>query len=205
MVKDCRDINELHPYVKHLAEKLLAECKKQGLNIIITETYRTKERQDYLYAQGRTRPGSIVTNAKGSDMQSMHQWRLAFDICHNKRGDEYNNTILNKVGKIGRNLGLSWGGDWTSFVDKPHFEYTEGLTIKDLKAGKTIKAKVKPENIIEVKKSIEKFNLDGKMIDIEVLDKDDTGYVKLRDLECSKIEVTWDPVKKVRGIRIRED
>lgn len=204
MVKDCRDLNELHPYVKHLAEKLLAECKRQGLNIIITETYRTKERQDYLYAQGRTRPGNIVTNAKGASMQSIHQWRLAFDICHNKRGDEYNMTILNKAAKIAKSFGLEWGGDWTSFTDYPHFQYVEGLDIADLKAGKTIKAKV-GEGMVEVKEKTEKFNLNGKIIDISLLDLNDTGYVKLRDLECAKIEITWDPVKKIRGIRIKED
>lgn len=204
MSKQCRDLNELHPYVKHLAEKLLAECKKQGLNIIVTETYRTVERQDYLYAQGRTRPGNIVTNAKGSSKSSIHQWRLAFDICNNKRGDEYNRTILNKVGQIGKSIGLEWGGDWTSFVDTPHFQYVEGLSISDLKAGKTIKAKV-GEGVVEAKKRTEKFDLNGKIMEVSILDTDDTGYIKLRDLECDKIEITWDPVKKIRGIRIRED
>lgn len=201
MSSQCRDLNELHPYVKQLAEKLLAECKKQGLNIIVTETYRSKERQDYLYEQGRTRPGNVVTNARGKDMESMHQWRLAFDICHNKVGDEYNEAIINKVGKIGRSIGLEWGGDWTSFVDKPHFQYVEGLTIKDLKAGKTIKAQA---GIVKAKQQTEKFNLNGSIVDVEVLDVEGNGYIKLRDLECAKLEITWDQSKKMRGLRIRE-
>lgn len=82
---ECRDINELHPKVKELALKLVELCKQNGLNIAIGETYRTKERQNELYAQGRTKPGNIVTNARGDSMSSYHQWRLAFDIFNNKK------------------------------------------------------------------------------------------------------------------------
>lgn len=136
MVEVYKDLNELHPKVKELAQKLLDECKKQGLNIVVGETYRSVERQDYLYAQGRTRPGSIITNAKGSSMSSYHQWRLAFDVFQNIRGEEYNRIILAKVGAIGQKLGLEWGGSWSSFEDTPHFQYTFGLSIQDLRNGK---------------------------------------------------------------------
>lgn len=131
-----RDLNELNPKVKALAESLIAECKRQGLNIGISETYRSPERQDYLYAQGRTRPGSIITKVKGSSMSSYHQWRLAFDVFNNVRGEEYNPTVINKVGAIGKTLGLEWGGSWSGFRDTPHFQYTFGLSIEDLKNGK---------------------------------------------------------------------
>ncbi|WP_069999642.1 M15 family metallopeptidase [Cellulosilyticum sp. I15G10I2] len=131
-----KDLDELHPKVKELALKLLEECKKAKLNIGISEAYRTIERQDYLYAQGRTRPGSIVTYARGSSMSSYHQWGLAFDVYNNVIGDAYNVTILNKVGTIGQKLGLEWGGNWASFKDRSHFQYTFGLSIADLNAGK---------------------------------------------------------------------
>lgn len=136
MISICNDINELHPKVRELAIKLLQECKKQGLNIKIGETYRTKERQDYLYAQGRTRSGIIVTYVRGSSMSSYHQWRLAFDIFNNVRGAEYDINILKKAGKIGEKLGLEWGGSWSGFMDTPHFQYTFGLSIKELNNGK---------------------------------------------------------------------
>lgn len=136
MIEMCRDINELHPKVKELAEALLELCKREGLNIKIGETYRTVERQDYLYEQGRTRPGNIVTNARGSSMSSYHQWRLAFDIYQNIKGAEYDSNILKRVGKLGQSIGLEWGGSWSSFSDTPHFQYTFGLSIKDLNLGK---------------------------------------------------------------------
>ena len=134
--KRCDDVNELHPYVKELALKLQKEAKKQGLDMKVIDTYRSKERQDFLYSQGRTRPGSIVTNAKGSDMASYHNWRLAFDCIQNKKGYEYDSKFLNKLGKIGQSIGLEWGGGWSGFKDAPHFQYTFGLSIKDLKNGK---------------------------------------------------------------------
>ncbi|MDF2612359.1 MAG: D-alanyl-D-alanine carboxypeptidase [Clostridia bacterium] len=131
-----KDLDELHPKVKSLALKLLEECKKEGLNIKISETYRTTDRQDYLYAQGRTRSGSIVTYSRGSSMSSYHQWRLAFDIYNDVPGDAYNLDILNKAGAIGEQLGLEWGGSWQGFRDTPHFQYTFGLSIADLRSGK---------------------------------------------------------------------
>lgn len=151
MPEICRDLNELHPKVKELALKFLEECKKQGLNIGISETYRSVERQDYLYAQGRTRSGNIVTQSRGSSMQSYHQWRLAFDMFNNVRGQEYNEAILTKAGKIGQKLGLEWGGSWRGFKDSPHFQYAFGLTINDLKNGKkppeTVVVKVDEEQV----------------------------------------------------------
>lgn len=111
------DLNELHPLVKEQAELLLQLCKSNGLNVKIIETYRTQDRQDYLYAQGRTRPGNIVTWTRNSN----HTSRKAFDLIQNKIGDEYNHSFLVKVGKLAKEVGLDWGGDWQQ-QDMPHFE-----------------------------------------------------------------------------------
>lgn len=131
-----RDLSLLNSYVKTLAEKFLEKCKAQGLDVIITQTLRTSLEQDELYAQGRTKPGKIVTNAKGG--YSMHNYGLAFDIAIKKNGaivwdDE---ALYSKAGKIGESIGLEWGGSWRSFKDYPHFQWTNGLTIKDLLNGK---------------------------------------------------------------------
>ena len=72
-----RDINELNPKVAKLARKLIDECDKQNIDILITSTYRDAESQNALYAIGRTKAGRKVTNAKGG--QSFHNWRCAFD------------------------------------------------------------------------------------------------------------------------------
>ena len=61
-----RDITLCHPRLQTLATELIKECAKQGLQIKIGETFRTVAEQDAFYAQGRTKPGNKVTNARGS-------------------------------------------------------------------------------------------------------------------------------------------
>jgi uncharacterized protein YraI len=131
-----RDITQCHPRLQTLASKLIAEGSKQGLAIKIGECFRTVAEQDALYAQGRTTSGSIVTNAKGSSYSSMHQWGIAFDVIRNDGKGAYNNSDgwFDNVGKIGKKLGLEWGGDWSSPIDKPHFQLADwGSTPTKLK------------------------------------------------------------------------
>jgi len=119
-----RDITLCHPELQEKAEKLVSACKGHGLLIGIGECFRTVAEQDKLYAQGRTAPGEIVTNAKGSSYSSHHQWGTAFDIYRNDGTGAYNDNdgFFSKVGAIGVKIGLEWGGNWTSPVDKPHFQ-----------------------------------------------------------------------------------
>ena len=128
-----RGIDKLHPELQVCVNKFLQECKKQGLDVLITETLRTKEEQEELYAQGRTKPGNIVTNARG--YQSPHAWGVAFDFCRNEKGREYDNTdgFFEFVGEIAKTIfddteyDLFWGGDFKTFVDKPHIEMIKYL------------------------------------------------------------------------------
>ena len=115
------DRNKLHPWLNYKLGLLLKKCNKKGIYLIITEGYRTVKYQDKLYAQGRTTKGNIVTNAKGNDYQSQHQWGIAFDIAINDSKLLYDTATIKKVAKIGKKLGLAWGGDWVIPVDMPHF------------------------------------------------------------------------------------
>lgn len=119
-----RDIKLCHPRLQKLAAELVEKCSEQGLKIKIGETYRTVAEQDALYAQGRTEPGNIVTNAPGKSYSSYHQWGTAFDIFRNDGSGAYNESgkFFERVGQIGKAIGLEWGGDWKSIVDKPHFQ-----------------------------------------------------------------------------------
>jgi peptidoglycan L-alanyl-D-glutamate endopeptidase CwlK len=120
-----RGTEHLHPELQVICEKFLNYCQLAGLNVKITDTLRTKAEQDEAYAQGRTKPGSIITNVQYPN--SAHCWGVAFDICQNIKGREYDDSdnFFAKCGKIGESLGLTWGGSWKSFVDKPHFEMTK--------------------------------------------------------------------------------
>lgn len=117
------DRKALHPWLDYKLGLLLDECRKKGIYLIITEGYRTKEYQDKLYAKGRTAPGNIVTNAKGSSYSSQHMWGIAFDIAINDKRHLYDEKQIKKVAEIAKSdsVGLGWGGDWKSFKDTPHF------------------------------------------------------------------------------------
>jgi peptidoglycan L-alanyl-D-glutamate endopeptidase CwlK len=132
-----RDLNDLHPKVKSLCEAFIKACKKQGIDVIITSTYRDGKSQDALYAQGRTTAGKIVTNAKAG--QSFHNWRVAFDFVPLVNGKAQWNDIatFTKCGEIAESVGLEWAGRWKKFKELAHCQYTGGLRLADFQAGKT--------------------------------------------------------------------
>ncbi len=119
-----RDVNKLHPRLQAKIKELEYLCKEEGLKIGISECLRTVKEQDDLYAKGRTKPGKVVTNAKGSSYSSMHQWAIAFDFYRNDGKGAYNTSghFFEKVGKLGKKVGLEWGGEWMSIKDLPHFQ-----------------------------------------------------------------------------------
>jgi peptidoglycan L-alanyl-D-glutamate endopeptidase CwlK len=133
-----RDINDLLPKVAGLCRAFVEECRENGIDVIITSTVRTMEEQNDLYAQGRTKPGKRVTNAKAG--QSYHNHRCAFDFCPVVAGKAMWNDSATfiKCGEIAESLGLEWAGRWKTMKELAHCQYTGGLTIADLQSGKMI-------------------------------------------------------------------
>lgn len=141
-------LDGLHPYVKQKTEELIRNANARLTNhkMMITQAFRSKAEQDALYAQGRTKPGAIVTNAKGGT--SMHNFGLAIDFClvtpdgkrtvWDVKGDFDKDGVADwmEVVEEAKKLGFTWGGDWTSFVDMPHFQMLGGLTESQVRAGK---------------------------------------------------------------------
>ncbi len=190
-----RKIEDLQPVLQRGATELITRCKNNGLDVLITQTLRDIEYQNQLYAQGRTKPGSIVTNARGGE--SYHNYGLAFDICKNVKGHEYDDVaFFKKVGEIWTEMGGMWGGNFDGFVDTPHFEFSGGLTIKDLQNGKELSADTVMEwEDIMVSKS--KFLVNGKETDVNVILYENKNYVELRELEKLGISVGYDSKKKM--------
>lgn len=140
-----KDIRMCHPVLQELAEKWIIRCGEEGIRVKIGECFRTVAEQNALYEQGRTKPGNVVTNAKGTSYSSQHQWGIAFDFYLQMdvdgdgtiSDDAYNDStgLFRKAGEIGKKLGLGWGGDWKSIVDKPHLYLPDwGSTTEKLKA-----------------------------------------------------------------------
>lgn len=119
---------QLKPIVARKAMDLIDKCKHQNIIIEITEGFRTLKRQADLYAQGRTAPGIIVTDARAGT--SNHNYGVAFDICFVVDGKRVYKGPWKTVGAIGKSVGLSWGGDWKK-PDQPHFEYLAGYQTTD--------------------------------------------------------------------------
>lgn len=126
-----RDINDLNPYVAKLCRLFIKKCKDAGIEVIITSTYRDNASQNAIYAQGRTKPGKIVTFAKGG--QSWHNYRCAFDFAVTKHGeiDWGDRKSYLAARKIGEALGL----EGLSF-ELAHLQARGGLTLSQAAAGK---------------------------------------------------------------------
>lgn len=109
-----RDITQLHPLARMLAEALEAKAAARDLYIKITDCVRSKDEQNGIDASR--------TNVKYP--YSFHNWGLAFDICFNSKNNPYPSDpkVWDEVGKIAESIGLEWGGRWVKPVDKPHFQ-----------------------------------------------------------------------------------
>ena len=112
----------LKPELQVRTEQLISEMFKRGHAVMVFQGFRSFEEQDYLYAQGRTRRGAIVTNAKAG--QSNHNYGTAVDIVFLVNGNPSwdNSHPWSLLGEVGEAVGLEWGGNWTGFVDRPHFQ-----------------------------------------------------------------------------------
>jgi hypothetical protein len=126
-------IETLHPKVKDKAREFINRVEKElGIKLRVTSGFRTWKEQDELYAQGRTKAGSIVTNAKGG--QSNHNFGTAIDVVPIVGGKaDWNTKRWNDIAKVGKEVGFVWGGDWKGLVDKPHFEMNFGNTLAQLR------------------------------------------------------------------------
>jgi peptidoglycan L-alanyl-D-glutamate endopeptidase CwlK len=128
-------IASLVPEIQDTARALVHKAAEAGITIKIICGLRTYEEQDELFAQGRTKTGKKVTNARGGF--SNHNFGLAFDVGIFE-DDEYieESPDYKTVGQMGKSLGLAWGGDWESIQDEPHFElrpiWAKNLSERDM-------------------------------------------------------------------------
>lgn len=111
------------------AQPILA---KHGVTSEVISGLRSYQQQAALYAQGRTKPGKIVTNARPGS--SWHNYGLAIDLGLFKDGkylDSANPKLADKVyselGALAKSMGIEWAGYWTSFQETPHFQFRPGL------------------------------------------------------------------------------
>lgn len=113
-----KGLDRLTPDMRVRVESFLQAAISKGFHIIVTETLRSKERQEYLYSLGRTRPGRVVTWT----LNSYHMTGLAVDIAFMKNSHLTYDGDWQALGLIGEEHGLTWGGRWPT-PDRPHFQF----------------------------------------------------------------------------------
>ena len=139
--KSIERIGTAHPKIRANMLAAYNEAVKVtpvGVHPYIDEVLRTFKRSNELYAQGRTKPGSIVTNAPGGS--SYHNYGLALDFHLQINGKDVwpNNFRADKnwmkVVEVFKKYGFTWGGDFKTIIDAPHFEMSLGYSVKQLLA-----------------------------------------------------------------------
>ena len=93
---------------------------------IITECYRSPERQDELFEQGRSKPGPVVTYKRGGESNHNKVPTPALDVAFLlvDGSVSWSGLLLSKFARLMKaaDARVHWGGDWTNFKDRPHFE-----------------------------------------------------------------------------------
>lgn len=118
------DVKPLYPGFAFLILKLFINAYKEGLRICIFETYRSQERQLDLFNKEKTK---LKKNG-------MHHFGVAADVVfRTEKNYPTWEGEWSKLGQIGRDLGLYWGGDWESFRDCPHFQLIPALWEEQIK------------------------------------------------------------------------
>lgn len=151
----CRDINKLQKIPRYLLQVALVACELNKLDVLVTETYRSQGRQDYLYCKGRTVAKCVLggvartTAKKYADPQtgcvtwtrsSKHKGCRAVDLVPLVKGDALWNAEdprFKKMIRIMKRYGFTAGADWTTTKDYPHFQIDfSGPTINYLDTTK---------------------------------------------------------------------
>lgn len=123
-----KSLDDLDPIFKARVAMFTATLDKEGIRYTISETRRSYIEQREAFRKGHSK-------RDGLKLISMHQAGLAVDVVPlNSRGEPTWDYIAfadayKKIAKIGRDMGLECGADWTPLDpatglgwDPPHYE-----------------------------------------------------------------------------------
>ncbi len=140
----------LHPIFRERLVLLAEGLARRGMQALITDGLRTVAEQDALFAQGRTKPGPKVTNARGG--QSNHNYGLAVDmypviggkvLVDVPRGASVElrrmfNAVQDAIGDEAERLGLFWGARFHGIRDTPHIQLLPEQELRPSEAFKIL-------------------------------------------------------------------
>ncbi len=130
-----RHLRTLQPSAQRQARAFMRRVLAAGIPARILSGTRTYAEQDVLYRKGRFGDAaSIVTNARGGF--SNHNFGIAWDIGIFDHGKYLGNSPLyRQAAAVGKAPGIEWGGDWTSFVDLPHYQLATGVGLASVRTS----------------------------------------------------------------------
>ena len=149
----CRDAGKLNVLVQVMLAAALKEIKSAGVNPLVVETYRSKERQYYLYGQGRTATQCVAAGIPAAKakkyarsgkqctwtLNSIHIQKKAVDVIPLRNGKAIWNAQdkdTKKIIEIMQKYGFEAGANWTKSPDSPHYQ-VKGDFSKVFSRGKT--------------------------------------------------------------------
>lgn len=130
------DKSKIYNKFYSLCEQLLINCSKRGYTYVAISGFRDPKEQAKLYAQGRSTPGKIVTNAK--PWTSFHNFGLAidfaFDTDSKREGLQpgWNLEDYEVLREEAKKIGLISGMDFKTFKEGPHIQFNSSLTLKQM-------------------------------------------------------------------------
>jgi peptidoglycan L-alanyl-D-glutamate endopeptidase CwlK len=87
-------------------------------DFIITEGVRSLETQTILFNTGKSRTmNSRHLNGRAVDIAVLVDGKVTWDFKYYKEVAAHIKAVAQKL-----NISITWGGDWKSFLDGPHFE-----------------------------------------------------------------------------------
>jgi peptidoglycan L-alanyl-D-glutamate endopeptidase CwlK len=190
-----RKLGGLNPIVANAARQLVANCYNRGVLVCITQGYRSIAEQNALYAQGRTKPGKVVTWAKGGT--SYHNYGLAIDfalytpdgrqVVWDEKVDYDGDKVADwmEVIQEAKKLGFTCGIDWIGKKnDPPHLQMTFGLKIAALMNGKKpptqVTTPVQVASVVSVAKDKCLIEVNGRLLSAIGVMRDGKAYLPVR-------------------------
>lgn len=105
--------------------RAIPQARDMGYTLKVICGTRSYDEQNELYAKGRTKPGSRVTNARGG--YSNHNFGIAIDIgLFDAETGAYmtKDTAYDKLAElVPPPESVEWGGSWRSLHDAPHYQF----------------------------------------------------------------------------------
>jgi hypothetical protein len=112
------DLDLLEQVTRRLVQSIIDDAKAHGIDLMVFETYRSRERQQMLFDQKATQLRTV----------GVHHYGLACDIVKSIDGQPSWKGDFSLLGQLAHAKNLIWGGDWGnphikhSFVDVYHVQ-----------------------------------------------------------------------------------